>query len=567
MFNLKQFFMQKKNLFSSAILCTSMFLFTGCDQIVSSLDNPVNSYLQITEAPKGMLEPGQTFELKATSINSDKAIVFESLTPEVATVDAQTGVLTAVDEGKAKIKVSVEKSDYYNADDSILVVTVQYPDIKAPLTLEAKEDGKITVSNTLAETDKPIVATIIDTQYKKTVKEITENTDIEVKAGERVRFESTNATLRGKVNITTDKEFYVYGNVMSLLNDSEEGKFAEDIELTGSANLQKLFNGADKIINHETRDIVLPAKTLAQTCYNEMFNGCKSITRAPELPAKEMAKSCYNTMFKDCRKLEKAPALPATTLAENCYYVMFRNCYALTEAPDLPAETLFKQCYYQMFSNCRALKKAPALPATTLADDCYNQMFYGCISLATAPALPATTLAQACYRQMFQGCTAITKAPALNATIMKVNCYNGMFSGCTSLTTPPTLDAKTLDRNCYQNMFYDCTSLATAPALPATTLANNCYGNMFQNCTSLTKAPDLLAETIQQGSYTNMFNGCTKLNYIKCMATNAVARKNNALQNWVNGVAATGTFVYATGAVWTWDAVNGTPSGWTLVAE
>lgn len=545
MFNLKQYFMQKKNLFASALLCTSMFLFTGCDQIVSSLDNPVNSYLQITKAPKGMLEPGQTFELKATSINSDKAIVFESLTPEVATVDAQTGVLTAVDEGKAKIKVSVEKSDYYNADDSILIVTVQYPDIKAPLTLEAKEDGKITVSNTLAETDKPIVATIIDTQYKKTVKEITENTDIEVKAGERVRFESTNATLRGKVNITTDKEFYVYGNVMSLLNDSEEGKFAEDIELTGSANLQKLFNGADKIINHETRDIVLPAKTLAQTCYNEMFNGCKSITRAPELPAKEMAKSCYNTMFKECRKLEKAPALPATTLAENCYYVMFRNCYALTEAPALPAETLENNCYYQMFSNCRALVEAPALPATTLA--------------------------QACYQQMFYGCTSLTKAPTLNATIMKVNCYRQMFLGCTALTKAPALPAETLDRNCYQNMFEGCTSLTTAPALPATTLANNCYNNMFLNCSELETAPVLPATNIISGAYQNMFNGCSKLKYVKCLATNR--NPSSATSNWLNGVAAGGTFVKPIAATF-WqddDATkrNGSnvPSGWVVVKE
>ena len=544
MFNLKQFFMQKKNLFGIALLCASMFLFTGCDQIVSSLDNPVNSYLQITEAPKGMLEPGQTFELKATSINSDKAIVFESLTPEVATVDAQTGVLTAVDEGKAKIKVSVEKSDYYNADDSILIVTVQYPDIKAPLTLEAKEDGKITVSNTLAETDKPIVATIIDTQYKKTVKDITENTDIEVKAGERVRFESTNATLSGKVKITTDNECYVYGNAMSLVNDSEEGKFAEDVELTGKGNLRELFSGAEKIINHETRNIILPATTLAETCYYQMFKGCKALTKAPALPAEILAKSCYNGMFTECESLVQAPeTLPATLLTENCYYQMFLKCKALTKAPALPAETLAKNCYNGMFKECEVLVQVPeTLPAETLQEGCYSEMFSGCYKLVKVPAvLPAETAVKNCYKDMFNNCRLLEKAPVIKATA--------------------------LADNCYQNMFKNCYALTSAPALPVTTLKNNCYGNMFQNCRSLVKAPDLLAETIQQGSYNNMFNGCTKLNYIKCLATNAVARKNNALQNWVKGVATTGIFVYATGADWTWNADNGTPSGWTLVAE
>ena len=49
MFNLKQFFMQKKNLFASAFLCASMFLFTGCDKIMSHFDNSVDSNLKVAD--------------------------------------------------------------------------------------------------------------------------------------------------------------------------------------------------------------------------------------------------------------------------------------------------------------------------------------------------------------------------------------------------------------------------------------------------------------------------------------------------------------------------------------
>ena len=124
--------------------------------------------------------------------------------------------------------------------------------------------------------------------------------------------------------------------------------------------------------------------------------------------------------------------LPATTLSEACYSNMFNNCSFL-EAPALPATTLAKRCYRYMFMGCASLTTAPELPATTLADSCYEYMFGGCTSLTTAPELPATTLADECYGGMFHGCTSLTTAPELPANRLKERCYDGMFSGCTSL--------------------------------------------------------------------------------------------------------------------------------------
>ncbi|MBO6271201.1 leucine-rich repeat protein [bacterium] len=177
--------------------------------------------------------------------------------------------------------------------------------------------------------------------------------------------------------------------------------------------------------------------------------------------------------------------------------------------------------------------------------------------------LPATKLINNCYSSMFSGCTSLTLAPAeLPATTLANNCYVNMFSGCTSLSTAPELPATTLANNCYVNMFSGCTSLSTAPELPATTLANNCYDHMFGGCTSLTTAPELPATKLVYGCYSNMFNGCTNLNYIKAMFTTTPS--TTYTQNWVKGVASTGTFVKNSAATWDVTGIHGIPTGWTV---
>ena len=228
----------------------------------------------------------------------------------------------------------------------------------------------------------------------------------------------------------------------------------------------------------------------------------------------------------------------------------------------LPATTLEQRCYERMFQGCTNLTTTPKLPATTLAEYCYSNMFGGCTSLTTAPELPATTLANTCYANMFMGCTALTTPPELPATTLTSYCYNYMFRGCTALTTAPALPATTLGSYCYQSMFQGCTSLTTAPELPATTLTSNCYNSMFYDCTSLTTAPELPATTLTGYCYEYMFRNCTNLNYIKAMFTTTPT--TSYTNNWVNGVAATGTFVKNSAATWTTTGNNGVPNGWTV---
>ena len=118
--------------------------------------------------------------------------------------------------------------------------------------------------------------------------------------------------------------------------------------------------------------------------------------------------SSFILLFKNCTALKSAKELLlATALKGSCYQQMFEGCTSLTQAPVLPATELQQLCYYSMFKGCTSLTEAPKLPATKLAHSCYSHMFEGCASLVNAPDLPATTLNYNCYISMFSGCTSL----------------------------------------------------------------------------------------------------------------------------------------------------------------
>ena len=215
---------------------------------------------------------------------------------------------------------------------------------------------------------------------------------------------------------SSDCEYNVYGNVMSLLHGDNFYGVASlgNTECTFAYLFYNYYEGESYPIV-STQNLILPA-TMTNNCYYGMFTDCTSLTTAPELPATTLARNCYQSMFQDCTALTTAPILPATTLANNCYSSMFSGCTSLTTAPVLPATTLARECYYSMFYNCTALTTAPVLPATTMAERCYESMFYGCTSLTTAPVLPALTLAERCYSFMFYNCSRLNYIKAMFTT-------------------------------------------------------------------------------------------------------------------------------------------------------
>lgn len=169
------------------------------------------------------------------------------------------------------------------------------------------------------------------------------------------------------------------------------------------------------------------------------------------------------------------------------------------------------------------------------------------------------------FRRLFSGVTTITSAEnmVIPATTVKKMCYSNMFQGCSNLVTAPSVigsSAMTWSGDyLWSDMFHDCTSLVNAPQLPALTLGAQCYWYMFEGCTSLQTAPELPAPTVNTQSYQGMFKNCSNLNYIKVLSNSSFS-----MQEWVYGVAASGTFVKSPFATWSSCGGDKYPCNWTV---
>ncbi len=155
--------------------------------------------------------------------------------------------------------------------------------------------------------------------------------DIQAKKGDVVQFYSINTSLGGGavagtrggtraidegakyINIRPSMKTEIFGNVMSLVKGKDNLEGADAIKANNA--FYGLFAAADKLVNNDDRLLVLPATTLTEGCYQDMFNGCKGIEKAPELPAPKLEKDCYSEMFFGCEKLKKI-SIGATATAD-----------------------------------------------------------------------------------------------------------------------------------------------------------------------------------------------------------------------------------------------------------
>lgn len=451
--------------------------------------------------------------------------------------------------------VTLANGTYYR-----ISVNMEEADPYTPLTFEAAEEGetivKFTAGNNINFEDK--------VQYSKNNGAWTTYNSadaITLSKGETVSFRGSlpaysrvNTDYQGS-NFYCDKDCYLYGNIMSLINptDYANANFSDQTsDVKNKYAFSQLFKGNTHIKNYPTESnkykrIVLPATTLTDACYYEMFSGCTGLTKMPTLVARKMELSCYEKMFQGCTSLRKTSMYDATNgLAQRCFMEMFSGCTSLDEMPnfkpgaDVPLKS---SCYQQMFENCTSLPLSDSfkLPATTLAGNCYKGMFKGCthITYISSDMLPATTLTNQCYMEMFMGCTSLTTINKLNLPAGKTegslapSCYKSMFEGCTELPEGkvPDLPATTLAESCYERMFAGC-HIYTAPTLPATTLVTNCYKEMFY--------------------------GCTNLNKITCHATNInESTWYSYTMDWLENVSKNGTFIKP-------DNVMGGKTGWKI---
>lgn len=222
--------------------------------------------------------------------------------------------------------------------------------------------------------------------------------------------------------------------------------------------------------------------------------------------------------------------------------------------------------YYGLFQGNTHLVSAEGLcfKSENLKRSCYARMFDNCTNLTKAPLiLPAKNLGEYCYSYMFDGCTSLTEAPVLPSVDSDSGCYNAMFSGCTSLTDAPVINFSGSSSYCCHYMFANCKSLTgVQESFSAATASERAYFSMFFNCSGLTRAPEILASGASDYCFSFMFQGCSNLSYIKCLVETPYTT-NGFTHEWVDGVAASGTFVKSPNR--TWETGNGgIPNGWTV---
>lgn len=417
-----------------------------------------------------------------------------------------------------------------------------------PLTFEAMEAGA-TVTYTLNETN-PVQYSTDGTTWTNYSSAITL-----AAVGNKVSFRGNNDTYddSSDAKFQCSADCYIYGNIMSLV---EPENYATATELTAYNTFCKMFLDNTHIKNHATKDLALPATTLAKGCYYNMFYGCTGLTRAPELPATTLANNCYRGMFKGCTGLTSAPELPATTLASNCYREMFQNCsilssvtcfatnYASSATQNWLSGVASSGTFYAptngYFNNLnRSVDSIPSgwnigtayasiteTPLTfeatatnttvTYTWNAYRAVQYSLNGGAWTDYSSAITLAAVGDKVSFRGNNDNYNSNSAKFTCSK-NCY--IYGNIMSLVEPADFaNATTLSaEHTFYHMFQGNTHIknhsSKAVVLPATTLSDYCYEGMFQGCTGLTSVPeDLLpATTLADNCYESMFQGCTHL--------------------------------------------------------
>ena len=319
----------------------AVLLLTGCYWNHWN-DNPVRTSLEI-ESTDLVLSVGESVTRSATTESRDYEFTYTSSNPAVATVD-QNGKVTAMSEGTAIITVSMPETlkGWYAAASRQYKVIVKNPsaeqlanvDKATPLTLAAQADGKITVTfNNGITLANDIHYTVNGGAEQSIAKDTKGAYDIELKKGDVVQLYSINTSLGGGavagarggtravddgakyINIRPSMKTEIFGNVMSLLKGKDNLESATALEAKNA--FYGLFAGADKLVNNDERLLVLPSTTLTEGCYQDMFNGCKGIEKAPELPAPKLEKNCYQEMFYDCAKLNHVKCLATDIKAEN----------------------------------------------------------------------------------------------------------------------------------------------------------------------------------------------------------------------------------------------------------
>lgn len=144
--------------------------------------------------------------------------------------------------------------------------------------------------------------------------------------------------------------FVAYGNVISMLIGDN---FADESLLPTGWNLRNIFYGCTKLT--DASGMVFPISITTNAYYAMFYQNTGLITPPSTLPATTLTDNCYRQMFFGCSNMTSCPAILATTVASMCCYQMFQNDSNITTSPVLLALSLAYYCYANMFLNCTKL--------------------------------------------------------------------------------------------------------------------------------------------------------------------------------------------------------------------
>ena len=408
-------------------------------------------------------------------------------------------------------------------------------------------------------------------------------------------------------------EFDVEGNIMSLLYGDN---FSGQTSLAGKDYAFNWLFGSQCIGLKSAENLVLPATTLAQGCYELMFSDCSGLTVAPQLPAIILTENCYAGMFQGCTSLTTAPVLVADVLESSSYEDMFDGCTSLSYIKCLATDTTSDYCTLAWVSNVAA---SGTFIKRTGMNDWGSGVNDIPVGWTVQDYLPTPEPEEYLTFVAIEDGT-FSFSGADDYVIQYSTNYGVSWSSPSSSVTTPTIHSgetviwKGVDSSdgwlgigvfsssggfnvqgnvmsviygdnfkdrksfytkslglfaAFNSLFKGCTHLYSAENLqmPAIRLEEFEYSDMFYGCTSLTKSPVLPAPRFCLCNYEMMFLNCTSLNNVTCLATyygNDDEYCGDCMGRWLENVSPTGTFTKAAGMTSWPRGDSGIPNGWTI---
>lgn len=415
-----------------------------------------------------------------------------------------------------------------------------------------------------------------------------------VNSGETIMFKAIRLTPSSSDGIGTlvpSANASVQGNVMSLVYYDD---FVGQTEIFNQYQFLGLFYQGTHITSAE--NLILPSRTLENSCYRSMFNGCTSLTTAPALPATTLVEGCYFGMFNGCTSLNYIKCLATDKSALECTQYWVSGVTGTGDFVKSASMTGWRTGVSGIPSGWRVRNDGePAPPPysqqylTIESVNNNNTIYFSTADTGVTKTISASTDGGATWTEytstntgsgttiatlnrgdklLLKGTNAAyTNTVSFYTITNKINATANfyLYGNIMSLISGDSFsNADTLATGYTFYQFFKGTGVVNAENLimPATTLTERCYYQMFSGCTSLTTAPALPATTLATTCYQGMFYGCTNLNSITCLATDIPT--SNCTQNWVKGVAASGTFTKAASmSSWT-TGTGGIPSNWTV---